>query len=278
MRSGKINQMEALGPVIGKSYKGFFPFRIGTTSYIYPAPIFPNVTRLSPFLDEIELVLFESSGEDNLPTQDEVSRLKELSDETEIHFNVHLPIDVFLGDPSPAVRFEGINTVKKFIGRTLPLSPSVYTLHYSLRDRQNCDASDPEEWKERIVQSSKEILKCGIEPSRISIETLGYPFEWIEDIVRNFKFSICLDVGHLLLQGLNVESYLQRYLRHTSIIHLHGIQDGRDHLGIDRLDKETLDLVFSYLPSYQGILSIEVFGFDELKSSLEVLEKRWQRR
>lgn len=269
--------METAYPLIGKSYKGRFPFRIGTTSYIYPAPIFPNVTRLSPFLDEIELVLFESSGEDNLPGENEVRRLREFSEEMKIRFNVHLPIDIFLGDRSDMIRSEGIHIIRKFIGRTIPLRPSVYTLHYSLKDRQNREASDLKQWKEGLIQSSKEILKCGIEPSRISIETLGYPFEWIEEIVKNLDFSVCLDIGHLFLQGLDVEDYLERYLPHTSIIHLHGIQDGRDHLGIDRLDKESLDLVFSYLRSYQGILSIEVFNFDELKNSLEALENRWQR-
>ena len=71
--------MKTLAPIIAKSYKGLFPFKLGTTSYIYPAPILPNVMRLAPFLDEIELVLFESSCEDNLPGKDQIHRLKELS-------------------------------------------------------------------------------------------------------------------------------------------------------------------------------------------------------
>ena len=42
-----------------KSYKKMFPFKLATTSYIYPDHIIPNVTTFAPFLDEMELVLFE---------------------------------------------------------------------------------------------------------------------------------------------------------------------------------------------------------------------------
>ena len=270
--------MEALSPKIAKSYKGCFPFKLGTTSYIYPAPILPNVTRLAPFLDEIELVLFESSGEDNLPGRGEVQRLRGLSTDWEVGYNVHLPIDIYLGDPRWEVRAEGVKIVKKFIERTMPLSPSVYTLHYSLRDNEGQDASDLERWKGHLIQSTEEILRCGVEPSRISIETLGYPFEWIEAIVIDFGFSICLDIGHLLLKGLNLKAHLEKYLPNTSVIHLHGLQNGRDHLGINNLNEETLDLILSYLRHFQGILSIEVFAFEDLKNSLQLLEEKWGSR
>jgi len=268
--------MKTPSPEIAKSYKGRFPFRLGTTSYIYPAPILPNVTKLAPFLDEIELILFESSGEDNLPGKADIQRLRELSTDWKVGYNIHLPIDIYLGDPRCEVRASGTKVARKFIERTLPLSPSVYTLHYSLKDDQGIDAPDVEGWKGYLVQSTEEILRCGIDPSRVSIETLGYPFEWIEKIVKDFGFSICLDIGHLLLQKLDLEGYLKKYLKDTSIIHLHGLRDGRDHLGIDKLDRETVDLIVSYLRCYEGVLSIEVFSFDDLENSLRTLEERWE--
>jgi len=269
--------METAYPEIAKSYKGLFPFRLGTTSYIYPAPILPNVMRLAPYLDEIELVLFESSGKENLPDKAEIRRLRELSTDWKVCYNVHLPIDIYLGDQRGEVRAEGIKVAEKFIERTLPLSPSVYTLHYSLKDDRGNDAPDLERWKTCLIQSTREILRCGVEPSRMSIETLGYPFEWIETIVKEFGFSVCLDIGHLLLGKLDLKGYLERYLGDTSIIHLHGLQEGRDHLGIDKLDGEVFDLLLPYLRHYRGILSIEVFSFDELRSSLHALEERWKR-
>jgi len=70
---------------------------------------------------------------------------------------------------------------------------------------------------------------------------------------------------------------LEKYLPNTSIIHLHGFQNGIDHLGIDKLNGKTVDLILYHLQNFKGILSIEVFSFDDLKSSLEILEKEWER-
>ena len=54
-------------PALPKSYKGIFPFKIGTTSFIYPDGYVQNVKMLAPYLDEIELILFESAP-GSLPT------------------------------------------------------------------------------------------------------------------------------------------------------------------------------------------------------------------
>ena len=51
-------------PVLENSYKGQYPFRLGTTSFIYPAGYADNVTLIGPCVDEIELLFFESLGSD----------------------------------------------------------------------------------------------------------------------------------------------------------------------------------------------------------------------
>ncbi len=104
-----------------------------------------------------------------------------------------------------------------------------------------------------FFKAQKRSWNAGIEPNRVSIETLGYPFGWVEDIVKEFGFSICLDIGHILLYGQDLKFYLNKYLPETSIIHLHGFQNGIDHLGIDRLPDPTLKsnlLTPSQLPWY----------------------------
>jgi sugar phosphate isomerase/epimerase len=68
---------------------------------------------------------------------------------------------------------------------------------------------------------------------------------------------------------------LEKYLPGTSIIHLHGFQNNRDHLGIGKLSEPVLKTILSYLRHYHGIVSIEVFSIDELKSSLTILEGEW---
>jgi sugar phosphate isomerase/epimerase len=218
------------------------------------------------------LVLFESDGQDNLLDETEINDLRNLSFHQDVGFNVHLPIDIFLGHEREEVRFKGISILKRVIERTRPLNPSVYILHLDLKDESDIDT-----WQRRITQSLKDIMEYGIESNLISIETLGYPFEWVEGIIKKFGFSICIDIGHILIHGQNLQLYLEKYLPEASVIHLHGFQDGIDHLGIDRLPEPALNLIFSHLRDYEGIVSIEVFSMDDLKGSLSVLEERWRK-
>ena len=266
-----------LYPPLTKCYKGMFPFRLATTSYIYPDHIIPNVTTLAPFLDEVELVLFESEGQDNYPDEVELGNLMNFCLNGQVGFNVHLPVDIFLGDKSEEVRSKGISIIRRVTERTLCLNPSVYTLHFDLRNSDGKEETDIEDWRRRILRSAEEMTGCGIEPKRISIETLSYPLEWIEDIVKEFGFSICLDIGHMLIYRQEMAYYLEKYLPQTSIIHLHGIENGVDHLGIDKLSAKMVDLILSKLQRFTGTLSVEVFSLGDLKNSLEVLEQRWKK-
>jgi sugar phosphate isomerase/epimerase len=134
---------------------------------------------------------------------------------------------------------------------------------------------DIEAWRLRLIRSLKEILEDGMESKRIAIETLGYPFEWIEDVVKEFGFSICLDIGHILMNGYDLDHYFKAYLPKTSVIHLHGVHKGSDHLGIEALPGPDLNLILSTLHHYHGIVSIEVFSINALKSSLSTLEEKW---
>jgi sugar phosphate isomerase/epimerase len=260
-------------PPLLKSYKRGFPFKLATTSYIYPDHLIPNVAKLAPFFDEIELVLFESQGQDNLPDGEQIQSLRDLRLHQGINFNIHLPIDLYLGDGDEKVRTSALSTIKKIVESTLCLNPSVYTLHLERKDRAGL-----QNWQRRLIQSMEEVSGWGIDPERISIETLGYPFEWIEEIVRHFGFSICLDIGHILISGRDLELHFEKYLSRTSIIHLHGFEDGVDHLGIDRLTGPVLDLIIARVRNFRGTVSIEVFSMDDLKSSLVTLEEKWTRR
>lgn len=264
-------------PSLIKCYKGMFPFKLGTTSYIYDDRVLPNVTLLAPFLDEIELILFESESQDNLFNEEEIQVLRKLSSDHHLSFNIHLPLDIFLGDKSEAVRKEGISVVKRMIERTLPLNPSVYTLHLDRRNKNGEETPDIEIWQKRILQSIEEIARVKIEMNRISIETLEYSFKWIEDMVKEFGFSICLDIGHILFYAQDLEYYFDKYLNNTSIIHLHGFQNKSDHLGIDRLSDSVLKQILSRLRNYHGIISLEVFSMDDLKKSLATLEQTWEK-
>ncbi|NIA08702.1 MAG: hypothetical protein GWP10_02765 [Nitrospiraceae bacterium] len=140
---------------LSRSYKGLFPFRIATTSYIYPDYILPNVEMLAPYLDEIELIFFESDPEDGLPSRDDITSLAKIGQEQGIRYNVHLPIDIFLGDPDPGVRRYGIDIVKKIIDLTNPIDPSSYTLHLESRRQDGHRCMDIDRWKKDTLESER---------------------------------------------------------------------------------------------------------------------------
>lgn len=259
---------------LSKSYKDAFSFRVGTTSYIYPDHILPNVQILAPYLDEIELVLFQSQDASNLPTAQEIEHLACISREQGLTYNIHLPIDIFLGDPDAVTRDRGVAMVQKIIKLTSPLKPSTYTLHLSLKNHDGRNDTNLGRWTRRLCTSMDEILKSGVISTKISVETLDYPFELVEDIIEAFDLSVCLDFGHLLLYGHSIADYAKRYLGKTTVVHLHGVKDGRDHLSLDVLDENQVKAIWEVLKNFGGTVSIEVFSFDDLKNSLRLLE-RW---
>jgi hypothetical protein len=262
-------------PALPKSYKGAFPFKIGTTSFIYPDNYVQNVKMLAPYLDEIELILFESTP-DSRPSNDEIKALSSLENEFDIAYNIHLPIDISLGAQDPSIRHFAIETIKQIIDLTAPLSPSTHTLHlpYEGVDFEN---ERIKRWKERTYHSMEALCTSGINSRIISIETLNYPLKWIEDILIDFNLSVCMDLGHLILYGLNMKDVFGRYKNRTSIIHLHGANERRDHQPLDLLSKSNLKTILKMLKRFKGVVSIEVFSYDNLNSSLKYFESVWKK-
>jgi sugar phosphate isomerase/epimerase len=258
-----------------KSYKGMFPFKIGTTSFIYPDSYVQNVQMLAPYLDEIELILFESAP-DSRPSNDEINTLLSLGNEYDITYNIHLPLDIFLGAPDPSIRHFAVETIKQIIDLTAPLSPSTFTLHLAY-DETDMESEPMKRWRNRTYTSIHKLISSGINGKKISIETLNYPIEWVEEILIDFNLSVCLDLGHLILHGFDMDAVFKKYQQKTSIIHLHGANHRRDHRALDLLAKPNLETILDMLKRFKGVVSIEVFAYDHLNASLTYLESVWMK-
>ena len=258
-------------PPLPKSYKGAFSFKIGTTSFIYPDGYVQNVKMLAPYLDEIELLLFESTP-GSLPSVHEVEQLFSLANEFDLTYNIHLPLDISLGAPERSIQHFALETIKQIINLTATLSPSTYTLHLPY-DEVDFDGEQIKHWQARLNTSIKKLLSAGINGEMISIETLSYPLSWVEEILIDFNLSVCIDIGHLMLYGFDPESVFNKYKKRTPILHLHGVDNHQDHLPLDRLTKENAKTVSNILKEYEGVVSLEIFSFEHLKTSLIFLEK-----
>ena len=270
-----LNNPSPTYPVLNKSHKGKYPFKLGTTSFIYPDHYVPNVKLLGPFVDEIELLLFEAAPVETLLTSKELTDLSALSTELNLTYNIHLPTDISISNPDPVKQQLSIDSHLRIIERVAPLLPTTYTLHVpydgNLGDRENI-----KRWQDIVHQNLSKILTRSGVGNRIAVETLDYPFEFIGRIIFDLNLSVCMDLGHMIFHGEDLKAVSEKYIDITSIIHLHGVENSRDHLALDRLPKTALKPVFEILRQFTGSVSLEVFSFKDLAASLSCFERCWK--
>lgn len=258
--------------------KNGFPFRLGCTSYVYPEGLLPNVRKMAPIVDDIEIVLFETESLSNLPSSAVMYGLTEIRKEYGNTYTVHFPIDKKAASPDREERKYFQEQAIKIIRLTLPLHPFAYILHLE-GITENANPPQRDAWKSRSMETCEEILNCsGVDSAAIAVENLGYPAEWNEEIVEHFGFSFCMDVGHLWLYRYDWETILRHYLKDTRVIHLHGVSYGKDHLSIEKNDQLSLKrLATEYLPIFKNVVTLEVFTEEATFGSIRRLKALWKR-
>jgi sugar phosphate isomerase/epimerase len=251
-----------------ETYKNAYPFRLATTSFIYPAGYSDNVRRLAPWVDEIELLLFES---DHLPDSTEVYQLQMLADDQDISYNVHLPMDIHLGAIDADQRRRSISAVAKTLERVAPLAATTYTLHLTV-DNMVQTSADLNAWQSRCMESLEDLMQRTKIPSRcLSVETLDFDPQWLVGIVEPMDLAICIDVGHLLRFGYDLASVIDLFQQRTTVYHLHGVAAGKDHLSLARLEADAANTLIPVLEHFCGTVSLEVFNHRHFTESLDTL-------
>jgi sugar phosphate isomerase/epimerase len=264
-------------PLLSKSYKGVFPFNIGTTSFIYPEDYVPNVKMLGPYLENIELLLFESHHTDALPSKQVIGDLAGLAKDFNLTYNVHLPTDISISSRDPQQQRIAVETIMRVAGRVEPLSPTTLTLHVPYNETPS-DADGVKSWQERVSKNLKQILANGTPAELISIENLDYPFEILDPIICDLDLTICLDYGHLILQGDDIDTFLKTYGAKTAIVHLYGVAENHFHFALNRLPEKLMPPIMGVLANFKGTVSMEVFSYADLDASLKFLEKCWDQQ
>lgn len=254
--------------------------RLGTTSYIKPADILPNVRYLGDKVDDIELVLFESEEASNLPDRPTIEALTALQAEHQLSYTVHFPLDIYPGSRDEQVRRTSVDTLVKIVELTEALTPFGYVLHLSPDRYGESPSEDLAAWQEALDRSVSEFLvRVDTSPSLICAETLSYPFSLVEGIVERHGLSVTLDIGHIWLMGYDSEAALASLLPKSRICHLHGVADGADHLGLDKGDPVAIETFLAALVAQvetdqkERVLTMEVFGEAEFDASKALLAK-----
>jgi len=197
-----------------------------------------------------------------------------LSQDLEVSYNIHLPTDISISDPSPAGRDRAVSSLMRIIERMAPLAPAGYTLHVPYpADISNDDHL--RNWQDVVYRNLTKIVGSGVSADKIAIETLDYPLETLAEIIYELQLSICLDAGHLLLHGYDIPRFFNKYGAKISIVHLHGVKNNRDHLSLDQLPADSMQSILEILQTFTASLSVEVFSFEHLETSLQFFEKCW---
>ncbi len=261
-------------PSLTKSHKGLYPFKICTTSFIYPDHYIPNVKMLGPYLDEIELLLFESQGIDALPSRAVITELCRLAGEFNLGYNVHLPTDISISDPDPARQNRAVETMMRVMDLVQPLDASALILHIPYGEKA-LDESRVAKWRESVYINLERMLPALENKNTMAVETLDYPLDLLEDIIADLDLAICLDLGHLMIYGYDLIKIYHKYGSKTGVLHLHGVENGGDHMTLERLSENLASAVLEVLKRFSGVVSLEVFSFEDLNSSLKFFENHW---
>ena len=252
------------------------PFRLGSTSYVIPADIVPNVRHLARSVDDVELVLFEVCDESNMPSASDVAELNALASAHDLTYTVHLPLDLRLAaDDDELQRHPSLEKACRVIQATLPLDPWSYVVHLDGTEIAPVGTSEGlARWQEQARRSLEIIGQELGDPALIAAENLeNYDPAAFLPLLEQLPISLCVDVGHLLKNQQDPLPFLQSHLDRTRVIHLHGVCDGRDHLGLEHLPDGLLGGLLDMLvvADYRGVLTLEVFTEDHFSPGRDLV-------
>ncbi|MCL4506240.1 MAG: sugar phosphate isomerase/epimerase [Chloroflexi bacterium] len=248
-------------------------FRLGSTSYVYPDDVLPNVQRLAQAgdVDDIELLLFEvDDGPSNLPDDRTLAALIDLAAAHRLTYTVHLPLDLRLS-ANGTTQHASLVKAERVIKTTLPLTPYAYVFHL--------DASDIETsgWVERSLSALERLIAWVPQPELLAVENVeAWDPARLEPILKALPISRTTDIGHLWKMRRDPLTVLDGWLPRTRVIHLHGLGE-RDHQSLALMPAEQLDPVIDRLRNYYGVLTLEVFStsdfFDSRAALLESVKR-----
>lgn len=250
------------------------PFRLGTTSYIIPDDILPNVRFLADKVQDIQLVLFElDDAQSNLPDVRQTTELNTLAAQFGLTYTVHLPLDLRLASDVNDVHVS-LQKAQRVIEATQILRPQAYIVHLDGQEERSTSREDRlTPWRRQAVQSLHYIARFTGDIRLLAVENLeNYPVDFNDQVIRQSGCMRCIDIGHLWLDGHDPIDFFTGRFDQTSVMHLHGIRE-RDHQSLQYMPDEKMDALFRYLlqNNFTGVLTLEVFSEEDLSTSKQAI-------
>ena len=267
------------------------PFRLGTTSFVYPGGWSYNVERLrerwGAWIEDIELLFFASPAlgafPGMFPDAQECAVLAQEKRAGSLSYSLHTPLDVSLASLDETRRRASVRAVLQAIEVAQPFSPEVYVVHVYLGDREH-DPNPPTDlagWRRQAARSLRELVASGVASRDLCVETLDYDFRLLEPVIEEQDVSLALDIGHLGRDGRDVLWWWRRCRPRTRVIQWHGVVGTRDHRSLAHCPRDHARRILAALleAGYDGVLTLEVFRNGDFVESLAVvrslLEELW---
>lgn len=247
-------------------------FRLGATSYVYPADVLTNVQRLVGRVADIEIVLFQSEDHgDNFPDSRTIDFLARAGAEHDLTYTVHLPLDLELAGESPK-----IDSAVSAITKTAGLSPQGYIVH--LDTNPACKAPSWDQWLKNSLRSLDKLFTATGSGHLLCVENLeSQQPGMLDPLLERMPVGLCIDLGHLWKQGLDPIPIMDRWLPRTRVIHIHGVNE-TDHQSLGVMKRERLDPVTAILSKhFTGVVTLEVFSENHLEESLVAYKESLRR-
>ena len=217
------------------------PWTLSVPSYIIPGTYLENVRYLAnfPAIRAVELLFYLYDAQ----TRELLIREREglASRRGRFSFSVHLPDDL---KPEHA---EILDLTRDLAERYI-LHPPPSGDDAFLRLVEQWRAQYGEVFLlENLIDRSFEALAAGLP---------GLP--------------LCMDTGHLLLNGARIGDFLRRYGPRLQEIHLHGVRQAADHRPFLETEPWFRELA-PFLRRFTGVVNLEVFSLADLTECLGTL-------
>lgn len=242
-----------------------------------------EIVRETAAIEYIQVIEMPMEIEHMVPgslTPEVISKLAELKDELGISYTTHLPFwSVEASSFNDFIRSASVDSMVHSIKLAEELEPEAHVLHstgalpvaYAKQGfSESVDLVVRGYMTSFVMKSIEEIVsKSEVDPRRLAIENVEFPFEFTRDVVDELDTSICFDTGHLLTKMSGDEPLSEFYKRHRDRITEIHLNDGvaekneagghQDHLVLGKGEMPIRDFLLELVnDKFEGPLILEM--------------------
>ena len=252
---------------------------------VYGKNLEKNIEKLSDRLNHIEIVLFHTPDLHNIPDRNTITMLKRIGTEKNLTYSVHLPASLEIASDNPARQKESIRLAVDCFHKTTPLRPINYVLHVPFTPPtltavpgtyfKTGQGNNWDQWTRRGL-AGLEILEKKLGWSKnMVVENINFSPTFLRPFIKAGFCRLCLDIGHLVLGREEICRTIKRFNGDIREIHLHGVRNNIDHLGLGHLPGPRVHRWIKTLENigFKDILNLEVFTPGDLAESIAVVKR-----